>query len=422
MKRFTSDALVTAGSHACAAVSLLLLQAIMVRFLSRNSYGAFALAQSFVLIFESIFVPRSGEIALQLIGKAWYHEPGKVVFLTNRLRSEEMYWNLTIFGLLTFAAFLLANHFKVNPLLVVGLSLAIPFQSGFGVSKAVIIGAYKIRQQSQFEIAISILTLLAMGLGVWFLGLIGAVIGYVLVAGIKTTWAHLWANKLISNYCLADSKYKVEVKELVLHRLSAIAVWRNGCQALTNQVDVFIIGSALGNETVALYKSAKTFAAMPSRIVAPIWGAMRPRLMDAIHNDDTKRLVRLIVAPGLSLLVLGIVSYPLLRLVSPSLFGLIYTRAYLDAVKPMLILTIGGWVLTAASGWLGFVAIIVERKIITTILFTLNAAIIVIGGFFLHRNIICMAAVVCSASIITSVVAWYWLISSFQLKSGRTGY
>jgi len=387
----------------------------MVKCLSRDAFGAFALAQTFVVVFESVFVARSGELAMQLIGRAWHQDAATAASLAKHLRREDLLWNLTIFAVLLLAGIALAAGLKLDLVLAGMLGLAIPLQSGYGVSKAVIVVAHRIKEQSSFEVAISLATITAVGLAVWHHGVAAAAAAYLMVSVLKTVWAHAWANRLISARC-PGAPSEAKVNREGLYRLSAIAVWRNGCLAAANQADVLMVGSALGNDAVALYRVAKTMAALPVRIVAPMWVAMRPRLLAMISNDERRKLFRLIAAPGVLLLFLGVLVYPVLSAEGAKLIDLIFSSGYRDSVKPMLLLGIGAWLLSGVTGWLGFLATIAERKRGTTLLFTLNAGIILLAGALARDDLVRMALVVCVASVVTSAAAWWWLIASFQFR------
>jgi O-antigen/teichoic acid export membrane protein len=421
LRRFVSDTFAVASAHGLGALAMLGVQVVLVRVLSLDGYGAFALAQAFVLLFEAVFVPRSGEIALQTIGQAWHQEPGRVQFLAKRLRREELQWNLAIWVILAATAYLLSAQLKIDIALAAGLALAIPLQAGYGVSKAVIVVAHRIKQQSLFEICIHAITLFAVGVGVIMAGLPGAVAGYVAVAAIKTRIAHFWANRLITKDCPPDEASELVVRRATFRRLSAIAVWRNGCQAAAQQGDLLIVGSALGNDAAAIYKAAKTIAAVPGRAIAPLWGALRPRLMKAVGTKDRPQMVRLIVWPGVLVLAATVPIYFLIEFLAPLAVRWIFTDSYATAAAPLVILGIGAWIFFGATGWLGFLAIISERKRATTLLFTLNASVILLFGTLLGRDAMSMAAVVCGAQVITSAAAWGWFITLAGRHFGPKG-
>jgi O-antigen/teichoic acid export membrane protein len=419
LKRLASDALFAATSHVTAAVSALTVQVILVKCLSRDAFGAFALAQSFVIAFESMLVARSGELALQLIGKAWDDEGGAARSLVKQLRREELRWNIVVGIVLAFIAVILSSALCLDAVLAITLGLVIPLQSGYGVSKAVIVVADRIKQQSLFEITLSLLTVLGIGVAVWQFGLAAAVAGYLSIALIKTFWAHVWANRLIRALCPIGVTRNDEIKHHAFHGLSAIAVWRNACVAIASQADILMVGSALGNEGAALYRVAKTLAGLPARIVAPIWTVLRPRFLAALRKDEPSALVRLVSVPGIVLFVLGMLAYPLLATGAPTLIEVIFSVAYRDAAESMLILAIGTWIFSGVTGWLGFLAIIVDRKRATTALFTINTLIIVLAGVLVRDDIRSMALAVCTASLITSAGAWCWLIASFHLSARK---
>jgi O-antigen/teichoic acid export membrane protein len=421
LKRFASDTFIIASAQAIGAVLMFGMQVILVRLLSKDGYGTFVLAQGFIFLFEAVFVPRSGEIALQAIGQAWYQAPGRVPFLANRLRREEVQWNIVIYLALVAVACIFTATINVNVALAISLGLAIPLQAGYGVSKAVIVVAHRIKQQSLYEIAIQAATLFSISFGVITGGLEGAAIGYIFVAAIKTIVAHVWADRLVAAHCKPDADGEEVVRRLRFRRLSAIAVWRNGCQATAQQADLLMIGSMLGNDGAAVYKAAKTIAAIPGRAVAPLWGALRPRLMKAVSEKDRGRIARLIAWPSLWILIAGVPVYFIVDAITPTAIQWIFTESYADAAKPVVILAVGTWVFVGATGWLGFLAIIFERKRATTLLFTLNASLILLFGRFLAHDAVAMATVVCVALVTTSIAAWWWFLVWCAAPIGREG-
>lgn len=402
MKRFLTDASVVGMSHAVAALTLISVQVTLARSLSASDFGTILVVQAGVNLAESVFVSRSGEVALHWIGRAWGSSAayGYAKFLERR----ELYWNFGVYALLMVLIWPLNTVFAIDPVLLAMLGLSIPAQSGYGVAKSVFISAGRLRLQSGFEIVWCI-TYLSMTIPLTLLfGLYGFVWASVAAALLKTGAGRWLTRRLwpLSSVSIADLKPPAI-------SLSAHSVLRNLCSSIAAQADVLILGASASKETVAIYKVARTLANMPSRIAGPVWSLLRPRLLKALRLNDDRQFRRLIVFPGLGLIFVGALVSPILWYGSETLVVGLYGDLYQSSANLFLTLFVGAWFFGAVTGWIGFVAVVAKRKLFTTGLFVLLALFVVSAAFLAGDSATYMAIGVASAMGLISLLAWSML-------------
>lgn len=402
MRRFVTDAAAVGMSHAVAATTLIGVQVMLARSLSASDFGTIVIVQSSVNLAESVFVSRSVEIALHWIGRAWGSSAayGYAKFLERR----ELYWNFGIYVLLLMLIWPLHTIFSIDPTLLAVLGLSIPAQSGYGVAKSVFISAGRLRLQSAFEIAWCI-SYLSMTIPLTLLfGLYGFVWAAVAAALLKTG-----VGRWLTRRLWPPSSVRIPDLKPPTISLSAQSVLRNLCSGIAAQADVLILGASASKETVATYKVARTLANMPSRIAGPVWSLLRPRLLEALRLNDDRRFRRLIVIPGLGFILIGVTASPILWYGSETLVVGLYGDLYQSSVNLFLMLFIGTWLFGAATGWIGFVAVVAKRKLFTTALFVLLALFVVSAAFLAGDSATYMAIGVASAMGLVSLLAWSML-------------
>jgi O-antigen/teichoic acid export membrane protein len=402
MRPLAADAALTVASHAVAAAVALALQVLLARSLTAQVFGAFVLVQAAVVVVESIFVARAGEVALYWLGRTWAQNPALARGYARFLRRRELTWNAGIYLALLAAAWPLALALDLDARLLALLALGIPLQSGYGVAKSVFIAAGRIRAQANFEIAYNVATLVAAVALTLAFGLLGFIAAVLLTTTIKSIAGHhitehFWPAAVRGAAPLAPPA----------SALSAHALLRQFCNSVAAQGDVLILGAAASKETVALYRVAKTVAGVPARIAAPMWSVLRPGLLRALGDAPATR--RLILGPALAFAALGILFVPLAWL-GGDLLAALFGETYRVAAAPFLVLLAGFWWYGGVTGWLGFVATISAAKSHTSTLYVLLLALTLGGALLAGGSALHMAIAVALAMALVGVIAWTLLL------------
>ncbi|MGW5887049.1 lipopolysaccharide biosynthesis protein [Priestia megaterium] len=155
-----------------------------------------------------------------------------------------------------------------------------------------------------------------------FIKLIGVTVVYIM-DGSLTSFIVVWiiSDVVSSLYliikgvrCLENNGYKQFYKA----KLSVISGKRKGIvtfilstnvnstiRMLSRQFDVLIIGAVLGAASSGLYKVAKQFSSILSKVSDPLYQAIYPQLTKLVITNDYKRIKQLSVKSGL---IVGLVS------------------------------------------------------------------------------------------------------------------
>jgi O-antigen/teichoic acid export membrane protein len=158
---------------------------------------------------------------------------------------------------------------------------------------------------------------------------------------------------------------------------------------------------------VGIYRAAKTLSALPARAAGPVWAAVRPRLLRAIHERQQARLRRLIMLPAAAMLAAAVVALPFALLWGEALVSRVYGPGFADATRPLLLLLAGTWTFGAITAWFPFWVIITERRAdgarTYSLLFALTVGTALAFG---HRSAAYMALAVGSSLVVSAAVAW----------------
>lgn len=423
MKRLLSDAGYTAASHLTAAALQLVLQIFVVRTTSLDAFGAYATALAISTTVETIFVTRSGELALQFIGRHWVAGEYSLSYAAGRkVQAQDWTLNWTLWAVIATVALLLPSKMTDTRWYVLLLGLAIPAQIGFGVSKSVFIASARLKAQALFEIAVSIASLAFGVVGVVAAGIRGLIVSQVLVALLKTLAAAAithpwWPTSVREPDTLARAS--VVISRYAWWSLGGHSVLRNAFMYGAGQMDILWFAAVRGNEAVALYKVAKTLAALPVRAVGPIWGALRPRILQAWHAGDRVRMLRLIGWPSFIILGgLAVAALPASYL-ADDMLRLAYGVSYAAASVPLLVLLCGTWVFGAATAWYNFWVIISQERGVGTTTYAILFVLTLVGAWaFGSRSALGMAIAVSGAMVFTTFICWAVFLSRLR-RLGR---
>ena len=389
-------------SHVAAAVSLLGVQVILARSLPADQFGALLLAQAFTALIEGLVVARAGEVAMYTLGHAWLDQ-NKAAGAARALQRSEMKWSVLACAAVVFASPLLGYVFGVPAYWYAVLALAIPLQTGFGVSKALFIVSNRVRMQAWFDLLFCMAIVTVVGLGVWSAGVNGFLAATVLLAGLKTVVA-----KQVTARWLPAAGPDVG-SDPGAGAVSPASLARNAFSNIANQADVLVMGLFAPKEAVALYKVSRTLSSIPGRAAGPLWAALRPRLVRHLGAGSLGEVRREVSRSALLLGGVGIVAAPAAWVLCEPTLALMYGPHYIAASSATLILAAGNWVLAGLTGWLATVAIMSVDKRVTVGLYAVLAASICAGALAAGGGLVTTATAVACAMVFTSGLAWAWL-------------
>lgn len=405
MKKLASDVSYTGLSYFLAAVLQLLLQVYIVRHISPASFGEYISANATVAFAEILFLTRGGEVALQHIGKYWSVGNHKAAYSVSRqLKKFDWILNWTFYFIVTLFALFFSKFLRLNPAYIIALALTIPSQIGYGVYKSMFISTHRLKYQAIFEMSY---TIIYVGLCIVLVylfkvpGLIGAI---VLMSLLKT----LAARAITEKWWPEDARQNSENTITIGFKkgLGIQPALRNAFINGANQVDLLMLNAAIGPQHAAVYKVSKSVASLPSYVANPVWSALRPRILQAWHTGDRKRLWRLITIPSLLMVSAFIIVIVPLWYFSDELLVLLYGKEYSSAALPFLILVVGTWVFHGSvNSWFNFLVIIDEKKLTGTLTYGFLFVAILIGGFFYGgKSATHMAVVVSGAMLAVSLL------------------
>lgn len=416
VKKLFSDSVYTGLSQFTISISQLIIQIFIVRWTSQQEFGEFVTANAIENLIELIFTVRSSEIALQYIGKYWVSGDHIAARLcANRIIKLDLMIYFIVYALTIIFSILISHFIKFNYLYLIGLALQIPAQIGYGAYKSIFISANKIREQAIFEITYSLIYLLLCLIGVYFLGIPGLIAAFVVSALLKNILARSIAYRwwLPADY---SRESLVKKQEMVTSEswwnFSMNSMLRNLFTSSANQVDVLMISAFQGAESAAIYKVSRSLSSLPVRIIAPVWSALRPRLMYATHARNNKQLLKLITVPAALMLGILVISIIPIYFFAGDMIVKIYGKHYISSTLPFIILLIGSWLYTAVTAWFNFWIVISDQMRLGTYISSFLLISTLILGILLGRESpVYMAIAVASAMIMTSAICWFCFFS-----------
>lgn len=412
MKRFFSDAAFTASSQLISALCAIAIQAYVARRVPLGDYGQYAAIQAYVLLIESIFVARGGEVALQYIGRFWCVDMPRAFWYRNHLVRLDWRMNIVIYAITIFFGFLFGSVFNFKWEWLILLALTIPAQIGYGVWKSIFIVDGKLKQQACFEISYAfILVTLALELTRWF-GIKGLILATVFAAFLKTILAwqitrHYWPVDIIAAPPVGDPGVSLSH----FRNANVHSIIRNAFMNGASQGDLLLVNALRGPEAAALYKVAKSIASIPIRAVTPAWVALRPRIMSSMRSQNIDHLHRLLILPAAFLAVIGIIlAWPLVSY-GEALIIFVFGTSYSSATLAALWLLLGTWIFGAISGWLSFACVISSRKLAGSLIYFIWLVGVVLGGLLWGKESpTSMPMVVASSMTMAALAGWLFFM------------
>lgn len=407
------DLVTAVSSHAGVAVVMLLVQVSAARGLGAAGYGQYAAASAFASILDATLAARSGELALQLVGRRWLAgEWASARATAERIVSRDLRLFGMVFMVAAAASVPLGGLFDAPAGALVGALLAVPFQSGYGLSKALFITTGRVRDQSVLEFAFAAAQAV-LGVAAAFTGsvvvftcaLSGATLLKTLVAWhiSRQWWPEIPAEQLAAARADVARESWIEAE--------SHSIGRNTLQYAAAQLDTLVLAAAAAPSEVGLYKAARTLAALPGRAAGPVWAVVRPRLQRAWHERDAATVRRILRGPAVLFLLVGLASLPVAWWLGPWVLRTSWGPAFDAATLPLVLLLVGTWVFAAATAWFPFWIVVAEQRWSGTRAYAILFLATLIGALaFGTRGAAWMAAAVSVASVLTAIWAWRELL------------
>ncbi|MBK8163348.1 MAG: hypothetical protein IPK65_09425 [Gammaproteobacteria bacterium] len=418
MRKIVSDVGYMGFSQLLVALSQIALQVYVVRTTTVYEYGEYIGSLVIVTLVEAIFVARGGELALRYVGTHW----NKSDFITARQYATaiiriDKYVNWLLYILLVTLAFATYEVLNLNLYYVIFLSLVIPAQVGYGVYKSLFIISSRLRGQSVFEIIFAVVQISTGAIGVYLFSIPGLIASVIGTAMVKTVLARVmteswWPDNVKGLDSLSTNN---NINITTWWSDSIHSIMRNSFFSGSNQIDIILLNIFRGAETVALYKVAKSLSAIPIKIAAPVWAALRPRIMKSWNNGDRARLVKIILTPSLSMLaVLPVMLLPA-SLYGDKFIAIIYGPDYASAIDSILVLLVGVWIFNVTTGWFRFWILIIKDRLASTNISAIQFfMLLVLGLLYGKETIVSMSEVVSVTMIVVSVMCWFELFRKLK--------
>ena len=406
LKLFIRDSVFIASSQILNSLVLIAVQIYLARTLSLSEYGEISLALAFLNIVESIFVARSTEVTINLVGSSWGTNFSIAKSHEETQRIHEIYWCLGSFTLLVVFASILKNLLSINMIYLTLMASSILFQAGFGVSKGIFIVSGQLKNLSLLEIINSIFSLTLFVFLIFNFGAVGFIFGVPIAALFKNlllTWytKYIWPKGISS-----DKTITYGPSHLSIH-----SILRNIFLNISSQADIIILGLLNTKESLAVYKVAKTLANIPIRISYPIWASLRPKMIHAVTNGSFSDLRRLLLVPAIFFLLTMIPIVFLAFIIFDPFVLQTYGKKYLIALYPFIALIIGSWIYNAVTGWMSFMLIISPQKKIMSSFVGIFAFLIVLVSFCFHENLTYFSIAISLTTVLMSLISWVILFS-----------
>lgn len=410
-RELARDGVALAVGSLVGAVMQTALQVVVARQTTLADFGALATVMVWTNALEMVTTARSGELALQTVGRDLVlSDTARARATAVALERHERH----VYGAVYLAAaaigWLMAGPLGLRqPWYVAGLLLSLPAQAGYGVSKAVFIASGRVREQARFEAAFWAATFVCGAGGTLAAGIPGYIAGLVVANAFKSWLARRRTSALLPRD-VRDAEAARHLAEREAAGWGAFgwhSLVRNGLNYLAGQVDLLILSAFAGLEAAAVYKVAKALATMPARASGPLWAAVRPRLLTAWHAADARRVRDLVHAPTVAMAMALVVAAVPTVWFAGDVLAAVYGPRYAAAATPFLWLLAGTLCFHTITGWFGFWVVVAEQAGGGTLVSAVYLGSAALGGLFIGRGSpVHMAAVVAAAAVLASVGAW----------------
>jgi len=355
---------------------------------------------------------------LQSVGKYWIE--GNYVAARQcalKIKRLDFVINWSIYVFIVILALAFSNITGINPLYLLGLSLMIPAQIGYGVYKSLFISSSRLKQQAIFEGSFSLVLSCSGIICVYLFGIPGLILAYVFASIAKNLIARMitnrwWPREGMLNQIVSDRRDEIEMESM---KAGIHSVLRNTFSNVVYQSDILILNGVQGSESVAIYKVAKTLAELPVQVTTPIWSVLRPRMMKSWHTGDKLRLSKLVILPSMLMFVAFIVGLIPAWFLSDDLILMLYGKDYVTAAIPFFVLFIGTWIFRAITQWFNFWVIISEERLLGTLTYGFLFIITLSSGILYgYGSSYRMAIAMTTSMVLTTILCWFIFLRSLN--------
>lgn len=359
-----------------------------VRYSLPEDYGAYVYTFTVYTVVETLITSTLADISTHRLSASVVQGRNAQV-QTNilaqfALEARVLWLSWLVLMLLTTAVWF-AGPVLLQPAYWVILALSLPFCTGYSIAKSILVASNNIRLLTSFEIYSSAVMILISVCCIYQWGIWGVVIANPAYTLLKTGSAYVVINRY-SAFRFPPGLLRAVFSRIdtqTSRKFATQTLIRNGFYNLANQLDMILIGMVQTPANIAFYKVAKTLASLPSRMILPVWAALRGRIVAAFHEKNYERLATLVLKPigwmALGSLCCGALAWLLL----PTVITWLYTASYLPAFLPALVIMVGYSLFQIAMGWFNiWVVISGKPEYSTAVSILIVAATLLLCGWF----------------------------------------
>lgn len=418
MRRFLTDAGFSAASHLVGAGCQIALAAYCFNVLGAEKYGWYVAAQAVVSIAEVSLLNRSSELALKHVGGAWADKPLAAQRAAEIVRLD-LAGNWLVLAFLLPVAGLLYGVTSGVWAAVAILSLSVPLQSGYGVSKAIMLIDHRVAQQARIEIAYALALLSTSVVLIHFLGVWGLLIALPLCAAGKSVACRVQASRSL-RVPLAGDSGGVGLLRLQKNYWADTqgSLLRNSLASVAENADTVLIGAAVGPAGAANYKLGKSLASLPARAFGPVWNALRPRLIAEWHAGRRANVWRYVVRAASVMLALSAIIWGVAYAVGELVIRQVFGESGVASWPIMLVLLVGAAAFHGITAWIRVIAPLAESEVKGVAVSAALSASIVIGGAVFGWTAPTQMAYLVSGSLLAAAMV-YWAVLFRATRGGR---
>lgn len=372
----------TSVSSIFLSVVQLAVQVYVVRQTTQTDYGFFAFTFAIYSVLEALTTGFSSDLSMHFLGENSVREP--VEIQGSRIVTLLMYdalFYLPVCALCMAGGYALTALPGFDLFTWTALCLSLMFQIGYSAVKNLLIVYNLIEIQTKYELQciflILILSLAGTGLG----GIKGYALSIAAYQFSKTWLGILKVRQLgVSIPFCKRNLVSILSNRPFPTRIILSSISRNGLSNLYSQLDILLLGFLSNNLTyLANYKVAKTLSGVPTKIVYPVWAALRGRMVQAHYKKDFVRLRMLVVRPVLVFTGVFILLFGIAFLLSPHIVPLLYGHQYISSVPVFLVLLAGVLALQLSNNWFSFWVVMARRSSAYSLILLIQTGILLSG-------------------------------------------
>lgn len=386
------DILRSSASHFAGALAVIGVQIMAVRYSRPDDYGAYVYTFTVYTVIETLITSTLADISTHRLSASVVQgrkEQVQTDIVAQFALEARVLWLSWLVLMLLTAVVWFAGPRVLQPVYWIILALSLPFCTGYSIAKSILVASNNIRLLTTFEIYSSVVMILLSVCCIYEWGIWGVVIANPAYTLLKTASAYVVINRYTA-YRFQPGLLRAvwsRIDTQTSRRFATHTVLRNGFYNLANQLDILLIGLVQTPANIAFYKVAKTLASMPSRMILPVWAALRGRIVEAFHKKDHKRLASLVLKP-IGWMALGsLLCAGLAWLLLPAVITWLYTADYMPAFLPAIVIMVGYSLFQIAMGWFNiWVVISGKPEYSTGVSILIVAATLLLCGWFGARS------------------------------------